>query len=103
MVIPHWDMPRFYRNGEPLEVDLQDVPGRNHYHEWNDACRGEGESSTPFAYSGPLTESVLIGTLAATVPGRRLDWDAEKLTLGDENLDRLLGRSYRKGWELSGV
>ncbi len=103
MVIPHWDMPRFYRDGEVLDVPIQTIASRSHYHEWSDACRGEGTTSTPFSYSGPLTESVLIGTLAAAVPGRTLNWDAQQMSLGDADLDRLLKREYRKGWEVAGL
>ncbi len=103
MVIPHWSAPRFYSNGEVLDVSVEERESRNHYNEWSDACRGEGESSTPFSYSGPLTEAVLIGTLAGSAPGRTLTWKATDMTLGDPKLDQLLQRDYRKGWEVAGL
>ena len=34
-----------------------------------EACRGNGKTSAPFDYSGPLTESVLLGCLATRFPG----------------------------------
>src|SRR5947209_3332039 len=37
-----------------------EVPGDHHYLQWIEAARGNGTSSAPFAYSGPLTEMVLI-------------------------------------------
>ena len=37
------------------------------------------EASTPFDYSGPLTEAVLLGWLATRFPKTTLEWDAAKL------------------------
>jgi predicted dehydrogenase len=101
MVIPHWSAPRFYKDGEVLEVESIDLASRSHYHEWIDACRGEGESSTPFAYSGPLTEAVLVGTIAGNYKGREFNWNSPDMTFGDEAADRYLSRSYRRGWEVA--
>ena len=103
MIIPHWSMPSFYANGAPLAVEIQGRESKNHYHEWSDACRGEGETSTPFSYSAPLTEAVLVGTLAGAMPGQELEWNADGTSLGDPKLDALLGRSYREGWEVAGL
>jgi predicted dehydrogenase len=100
MVIPHWSAPRFYKDGEPIEVEVVQLPSLNHYHEWTDACRGEGTSSTPFSYSGPLTEAVLAGTIAGCFKDRQLDWDAKKLSFGDAEADALVTRNYREGWAL---
>lgn len=99
MVIPHWSAPRLYRAGAVLEAEITTLEDRNHWHEWTAACRGEGETSTPFDYSGPLTEAVLIGTLAASAPDKTFEWDAKEMTLGDETLDALIGREYREGWK----
>ena len=103
MIIPHWSAPRFYSKGEVLEVEVERREDRDHYHEWTDACRGEGRSSTPFSYSAPLTEAVLLGTLAAAKPGQTFAWDPERFSLGDEELDGLLSREYREGWEVAGL
>jgi predicted dehydrogenase len=100
MVLPHWAMPRCYREGRELDVALEKCEARNHWHEWTAACRGEGTTSTPFSYAGPLTEAVLLGSVAGRFPGRQLRWDAAKLELDDRAATALVGRSYRKGWEL---
>ena len=71
-----------------------------HYHEWTDACRGVGKASTPFSYSGPLTEAVLLGTVAGRFPDEEFSWDIEKMSFGNKKADALVKRSYRKGWEL---
>ena len=80
-------------------------PGaENHYLQFVEACRGNGQTSTPFAYSGPLTEAVLLGCLATRFPKTALEWDAEKLTVTSvKEANRFVRREYRKGWEVSGL
>ena len=53
--------------------------GHDHYRQFVEACRGNGKTSTPFSYSGPLTESVLLGCLATRFPTLTLEWDAAGL------------------------
>jgi len=86
-----------------MDVKLVELPDLNHYHEWTDACRGEGTSSTPFSYSGPLTEAVLAGTVAGCFQGRELDWNSAKLSFDDAEANALVSHEYRAGWELEGV
>ncbi len=100
MAIPHWSMPKFYKDGVEEKVELSKLPSISHYHEWTDACRGEGKASTPFSYSGPLTEAVLLGTVAGRFPNEEFSWDIEKMSFGNKKADALVKRSYRKGWEL---
>ena len=74
---------------------------QNHYLQFVEACRGNGKTSTPFAYSGPLTESVLLGCLATRFPKKTLLWDHAKLEIGnDREASGLVRRRYRKGWEV---
>lgn len=99
MVIPHWSQPKLYRNGEPLDRTFEVIESIDHYAEWVDACRGEGESSTPFSYSGPLTEAVLLGTIAGNFPDRELNWDAEAMRLDDDEAQALVERPWREGYD----
>lgn len=98
MVLPHWDLPRFYRGGERWDLDYEPSHERNHYHEWVAACRGDGSTSTPFAFSGPLTEAVLLGTIAGGLPEQVLEWNAERLEFDAAAANRRVGREYREGW-----
>jgi len=55
-------------------------PGsQDHYLQFVEACRGNGQTSTPFDYSGNLTESVLLGCLATRFPKTDLKWDTKAL------------------------
>jgi hypothetical protein len=100
MVLPHWSMPTFYQCGKVLEVAVQKETATDHYREWTDACRGEGRTSTPFAYSGLLSEAVLAGTVAGRFKDRLLRWDSKALRFDHEPANAFVGREYRKGWEI---
>jgi predicted dehydrogenase len=80
------------------------VGGENHYLQFVEACRGNGKTSAPFDYSGPLTESVLLGCLSTRFPKTTLEWDAAKLTVtNSEKANGFVRRTYRKGWEVEGM
>lgn len=86
------------------EYKLPDPGAENHYGQFVEACRGKGKTSTPFSYSGPLTESVLLGCLATRFPGTTLAWDAAALQVTNvPEANRFVRRTYRKGWEVEGL
>ncbi len=77
-------------------------PGRSHHDNWFAACRtgNPTEAGCHFDYSGPLTETVLLGTVAYRA-GRKLEWDAENLKVTNcPEAERLIRRAYRQGWSL---
>ena len=72
-----------------------------HHTEWLLACKGRGEAMSNFSYSGPLTETVLLGVLAQRVPGQRLLWDGENMKVRNHpELNQFVHKEYRKGWTL---
>jgi predicted dehydrogenase len=72
-----------------------------HYEEWVEGCRGGKRPAASFDYSGPLTETVLLGVLALRSPGTRLEWDAQTQTVKNlPELNQHVHTEYRKGWEL---
>jgi hypothetical protein len=78
--------------------------GEDHYRQFVEACRGNGKTSTPFSYSGPLTESVLLGCLATRFPKTTLEWDPANLKVSNsKDASTLVRRRYRKGWEVDGL
>jgi predicted dehydrogenase len=78
--------------------------GQDHYLQFVEACRGNGRTSTPFDYSGNLTESVLLGCLATRFPRETLEWNAEKLQVSNHMLaSTFVRRRYRRGWEVTGL
>jgi predicted dehydrogenase len=72
-----------------------------HYEEWLQACRTRGRTTCPFAYSGPLTEAVLLGNVSFRLGGTKLDWDAHAMRARNApQAAPLLRREYREGWVL---
>ncbi|HWE40669.1 MAG TPA: Gfo/Idh/MocA family oxidoreductase [Isosphaeraceae bacterium] len=73
--------------------------GDDHYLQFVEACRGNGQTSAPFSYAGPLTEMVLLGCLATRFPGKALAWHADSLRISNlAEANRFVRRDYREGY-----
>jgi len=78
----------------------QTIPPSPGFHrEWIDACRGGTPATCHFDYAGPLTEAVLLANIAYRVQGE-FAWDAAAMKSDRADVDALLRRDYRKGWEV---
>lgn len=95
---------------------------QGHQAQWVKACMEGGETSSPFSYAGPLSETVLMGNLGirsyqlkqlqegktATswapydYPGRKkLLWDGENMRVTNfDPANEFVKRNYRDGWSL---
>jgi predicted dehydrogenase len=97
------------------EADFKDykaptptIPNSPGFHkEWLDACRGGKPATCHFGYSGPMTETVLLGNVAyragwgETEPHGGFDWDAKSLKFsGNDKAVAYLKSPFRKGWEV---
>ena len=72
-----------------------------HHQEWINACKTGSPTTCNFDYSGPLTETVLLGNVAYRAESK-LCWDAKTLKATNcSAADRFLRRAYREGWTLS--
>ncbi|MCC6511747.1 MAG: gfo/Idh/MocA family oxidoreductase, partial [Pirellulaceae bacterium] len=59
-----------------------------------------GETTSHFDYSGPLTETVLLGTVAIRVPGKLLMWNSDTMRFTNmPAAEQWLNKPYRSGWE----
>ncbi|HEY8550093.1 MAG TPA: Gfo/Idh/MocA family oxidoreductase [Vicinamibacterales bacterium] len=105
LVLPHGgDKPLLYPEEKFANVQMPQIEPRDHYAEFLDAVLSGGECSTKFDYSGPLTESVLLGNVAAWFPGETLELDAARLRFTNKpEADARLTRRYRKGWKVDGI
>ncbi len=75
-------------------------PSLGHHAEWIEACKTRKSTTCSFDYSGPLTETVLLGVVAHR-SGKFFRWDASKLlALRSPAAQALIDKDYRKGWEL---
>jgi len=98
MVLPHIKMPRLL--GEAKGHPIEPVPGEDHWRQFINAARGEGKTTANFDYAGPLTEAVLLGSVASRFPQQTLEWDAPALKFTNlEVANQYVRRAYRAGWE----
>lgn len=98
------DKPMLFPAEKFKEYKIPNPGGEQHYLQFVEAVRGNGKTSAPFAYSGPLTEMVLLGCLATRFPMTTLEWDAAKLTVtNNKEANGFVRRTYRKGWEVEGL
>ncbi len=98
---------------------IKRVP-EGHYLQWVNACiagYGNAETSSPFEYAGPMTESILMGNLAIRswlmknpkltgwgdkyLGRKKLLWDAANMRITNfEEANQFVKRQYREGWKL---
>ncbi|OHB79816.1 MAG: oxidoreductase [Planctomycetes bacterium RBG_16_64_10] len=77
---------------------------RNHYHHFVDACLGGPRCECHFAQTGPMTEAILLGTVAVRLPETNLEWDHTALEVRQNPAaNELLCRTYRAGWHVGGL
>ncbi len=123
--------PKLYRKGEEVLTMPKDFDGGNkyldypelgHQKSWTEACKAGFNSkehlalTSSFDYSGPLTETVLMGNLAIRSYnlyhengngsrdyfGRtKLLWDGQKMKVTNlEEANQFVKREYRNSWDL---
>ena len=104
MLLPHVGEARLFPEEEFRNYARPKVEGLNHYHQWVDACLGQGKTSADFNYSGRLTEALLLGVVANRFPDTKLIWDAKNFEVTNlPEANRLLKRQYRRGFEVDGL
>ena len=64
MVLPHVGVPFLLPKEKFADYKMPKVTGTNHNNQFIDAVLGNGKTSASFDYSGPLTETVLLGTVS---------------------------------------
>jgi predicted dehydrogenase len=72
-----------------------------HYAEWIKACKEGTPTASNFAFAGPLTEAVLLGSVCVRNGGEKLFWDSVAFRFSNsDEANALLHYQYRPGWEL---
>ena len=101
LLIPHGKPPQLLPESKFANVQPPKLPPRNHYHHFADACLGGEKTESHFAQTGPMTEAILLGTVAIRVPGQKLEWNSRRLKVTNSpEANRFLQRSYRAGWHM---
>ena len=104
MLLPHVGKPVFLSQGKMQTVTMPDIQADNHYYQFVDAVMGKGKTSTAFDYSGPLSETVLLGSLATKFRNTTLEWDSANMKFKNvKAANAHLHRKYRSGWNVAGL
>ena len=104
LLLPHVDDPQLFPKARFKDYPLPKLAPRNHYRHWIDACLGHATTAAGFDYSGPLTETVLLGTVALLCAGKELAWDAARMEVTNvPEANQHLRRTYRDGWAVEGM
>jgi predicted dehydrogenase len=102
LLIPHGYPAQLFPEKKFKDVKRPELPARNHYHHFVDACLGGDPTESHFSQTGPMTEAILLGTVAIRLPDQLLEWDSAKLKVRNApEANHLLQREYRDGWHLS--
>lgn len=81
----------------PSEL-LSRSPG--HYRDWIRAAKGGEPSCSNFSVAGPMTEWILLGTIALRVEGK-LEWDSAKMRItNNAEANKYIKPFVKKGWTL---
>lgn len=104
LVLPHVGKPKLI--GDKFkDFKFENVAGENHYHQFIDAVLGKRKNGdASFDYSGPMTEAVLLGSVASRFPNQLLEWNGAALKFTNiSKANDFVKRTYRKGWEIAGL
>lgn len=100
----HGGGPQLLPKEKFADYKLPELESRDHYLQWTNAIRGEGKTTSHFDYAGPLTETVLLGTIASRFPNQQLTWDSSNLRFtNNSQANNFVRQPYRKGWEVAGL
>ena len=93
-LLPEQDFANFVRPQPTIPNSI------GHHQEWIEACKTGKLTTCRFDYSGPLSETALLGNVAYRL-GRKLEWDAASLkAVNCPEADQLIQHHYRQGWTL---
>ncbi len=103
LLSPHQGKPVLLPESKFRDYKMPVFQAGNHYHLFVEACLGGAKTESHFAQSGPMTEAILLGTVAVRVPDKVLEWDSVNMKFPNyPDANRYLKRSYRKGWSVNG-
>jgi predicted dehydrogenase len=105
MLTPHVGGPRLFPQEQYANFAYPKLGPDNHWTQFIDVALGERKATLAgFDFAGPLTETVLMGNIAARYRSETLKWDAANLKFTNKpEANAHLRRAYRKGWEVEGL
>jgi predicted dehydrogenase len=104
LLLPHIAYAQLYPDKVFASYQRPHVQELDHWRQFVDACLGKTQTAANFDYAGPLTETVLLGSVASRFPHTTLQWNAPALKFeGASDANHYLRRQYRAGWDVTGL
>ncbi|MGB6042884.1 MAG: Gfo/Idh/MocA family oxidoreductase [Pirellulales bacterium] len=104
LLAQHGSEPELFPAEKFKDFPRPPLPAQDHYTQFVDSCLNGGPTEANFQASGPMTEAVLLGTVAVRIPDTKLEWDADKMSFPNHAAaNALLRRTYRDGWDVEGI
>ena len=101
MILPNSAGPVLLPGGKFDTMAKPKLEARNHYHHFADAILGRAVNESHFQQTGPMTEAILLGTIAVRHPETELKWDTAAMKVTNlPEANRLISRDYRDGWKV---
>jgi predicted dehydrogenase len=73
----------------------------SHEQNWIEGITGKTKPTSNFDYSGPFTETVLLGNVGMMFPNQKLLWDGTSMTITNvAAANDFIQYHYREGWSL---
>jgi hypothetical protein len=94
--------PVLYTDNKSVAADktVNQNSGEDANNIWINSFRNNTQSPGSFLYTGPVTETILLGGVALRA-GKRVEYDTVNMKITNiPAADKFLVRDYRKGWEL---
>lgn len=99
LLLPHQHSPILLPEARFKDFPRPKLQEGNHYHAFVDACLGGPKTESHFAQSGPMTEAIILGTIAIRMPGQKLNWNSGRLQVTNvREANQYVRRTYREGW-----
>jgi predicted dehydrogenase len=103
LLIPHNGFPVLLPEDKFLNYKIPEFDHGNHYHSFVAACLGGPKTESHFAQTGPMTEAILLGTVAIRMSDQLLEWDSVNMKFPNyPDANKYLKRKYREGWNVAG-
>ncbi|MCX6879451.1 MAG: Gfo/Idh/MocA family oxidoreductase [Verrucomicrobia bacterium] len=104
LLLPHTSGPQLLPREKFAARPRPQVKGENHYHSFLNSILDNTPCESSFDIAGPMSEAVILGTVAVRTPGVMLEWDSQAMKITNSPpADSLLRRSYRDGWKIAGL
>jgi hypothetical protein len=92
--------PVLYADGKEEKINVAEDKTERGNNVWISAFKNNVQAPGSFLYTGPVTETILLGAVALRAR-KRVEYDSSAMKItNNEEANKFLVREYRPGWEI---